>query len=344
MEECIMVAIGGVTREVTREVTRMGRAVVLAAAMGISCSAFAQAWQPERAVEIIVGTSTGGGQDRSTRFVQKLIQDNKLVAVPTTVVNKPGAGSSIGYTYLNQHPGNAHHIMLLTVPLLTNYITGVSPVIYSDLTPVSTLFDDYIVATVLPSSPFRNGRDLLDQIKKDPASVTVGIPSITGGGGLAILLAAKAAGIDPKRVKTVVFKSGGDSVSALLGGHIDVMMSTTSSPMGQLKSGNVRLLAMASPKRLEGIFANVPTWREQGINVVFSNWRGIVGPRGLSSAQVTYWEGVFAKLVQLDEFKQDVERNFWVTNYRNSAGMAAFLKVEHEDLTTLLRDIGVAKR
>ncbi len=314
------------------------------AAAVISGKAHAQAWQPERAVEIIVGTSPGGGQDSSARFVHKLILDHKLVAVPTAVVNKPGAGSSIGYTYLNQQADKAHHIMLLTVPLLTNYITGISQVSYSDITPLSVLFDDYIVATVIPNSPIKSGRDLLDRIKKDPASVSVGIPSITGGGGLAILLAVKAAGVDPKRVKTVVFKSGGDSMSALLGGHVDVMMSTTAAPVAQLKGGSVRVIAISSPRRLDGILANAPTWREQGINVVFSNWRGLVGPRGLTPAQVAYWEGVFAKLVQIDEFKQDVERNFWVTNYRGSADMTKFLKAEHEELTGLLADLGMAKR
>jgi len=317
---------------------------LLVATMSFSGGARAQAWQPERAVEIIVGTSAGGGQDTSARFVQKLIQEHKLMAVPTVVVNKPGAGSSIGYTYLNQHPGNAHNIMLLTVPLLTNYLMGISSVSHADLTPLSVLFDDYIVAAVRPDSPIKSGKDLMDRIRKDPSSVSIGIPSITGGGGLTILLAAKAVGVDPKRVKTVVFKSGGDSVSALLGGHIDVMMSTTAAPVAHLKAGNVRLLAIASPKRLDGVLANVPTWREQGVNVEFSNWRGIVGPRGLTAAQVAYWEGVLRKLVQLDEFRQDVDRNFWVSNYRGSADMAKFLKAEHEELRALLGDLGMAKR
>lgn len=319
-------------------------ATFLALAAAAPLPALAQAWQPERAVEIIVGTSPGGGQDRSARFVQKLIQDHKLLPVPTAVVNKPGAGSSIGYTYLSHQAGNPHHVMLLTVPLLTNYITGISSVSYTDLTPISTLFDDYIVATVKPDSPIKSARDLMERMKKDPSSVTVGIPSITGGGGLAILLAAKGAGIDPRQVKTVVFKSGGDSVSALLGGHVDVMMSTTAAPVAQLKAGTVRLLGIAAPRRLHGMLASVPTLSEQGVKVVFSNWRGIVAPKGVTPAQIAYWEGVFAKLVQIDEFKQDLERRFWVSNYRDSAGMAAFLKADHDELRGLLADLGMAKR
>ena len=114
--------------------------------------------------------------------------------------------------------------------------------------------------------------------------------------------------------------------------------------MAQLKAGKVRILGIASPRRMDGILATVPTLTEQGVKVVFSNWRGIVGSKGLSPAQVAYWESVFAKLVQIDEFKQDLERQFWVSNYRDGAGMAGFLKAQHEELTGLLRDLSMAKR
>ena len=326
---------------------RLRRAALLASVIfGAACAgtACAQGWQPERPVEIIVGTSAGGGQDTSARFLQKLLQEHKLLPVPTTVVNRPGAGSAVAYTSLNQQPGNGHQIMLLTTPLITNYITGVSPVSYADLTPLSMLFDDYVVATVVAGSPLKSGRDLLEKLKADPASVAFGIPSITGGGGLAALLVAKSVGVSPKQVKTVVFKSGGDSMAALLGGHIDVMTSTTAAPVVQLKSGAVRVIAIASPRRVGGVLAGVPTWRELGVNVELSNWRGLVGPRGLTPAQIAYWEGVFAKVVKLEEFRQDVESNLWVANYRGSAEMAKFLKAEQDEVRGLLTELGLAKR
>ena len=131
MGERILVEIGSITRFIG--------VVLLAAALvatGVG-AALAQAWQPARAVEIIVGTSAGGGQDTSARFVQKLIQEHKLVAVPMAVVNKPGASSSIGYTYLSQQVGNGNHLMLLTVPLLTNYIMGVSTAMRLNNFPLS---------------------------------------------------------------------------------------------------------------------------------------------------------------------------------------------------------------
>lgn len=300
-------------------------------------------WKPEKGVEIIVGTSPGGGQDTSARFLQKLMQERQVVDVPTVVVNKPGGGSSVGYAYLNQHPGDGHFIMLLTVPLITNHLLGLSQISYADLTPLAVLFDEYIVAAVAPQSPIGSAKDLLARLQKDPAALSIGVPSLTGGGYYAIALAAKAHGIDPKRLKTVVFKSGGDSITALLGGHIDVMFSTTAAPVAQLRAGKVRILAVAAPRRLAGDLAEVPTLREHGTNVVFSNWRGIVGPRGLSAAQIAYWEDVLAKVAAADEFKRDVERRNWVANFQRSDAMRRFLKEQHDELRVLLTELGQVK-
>jgi putative tricarboxylic transport membrane protein len=323
-----------------------GWPVLTVAALLTASSGHAMAqssWRPEKTVEIVVGTSPGGGQDTSARFVQKLIQDKKLVDVATVVTNKPGGNSAIGYSYLNQHPGNGHHIMLLTVPLLTNQILGLSPIGYEDLSPLSVLFDEYIVAGVATDSPIKTGKDLLDRIRKDPQSVSVGIPSLSGGGNFAIVMAARSVGVDPKKLKSVVFKSGGDSVTALLGGHIDVVMSTTAAPVNQRRQGRMRIIAIAAPQRMGGELADVPTWREQGADVVFSNWRGMVGPRGLTPAQVAYWEAVFGRLVATDEFKQDVAANQWVSNYLKSAEMRQYLKSQHESLKVLLTDLGMAR-
>jgi putative tricarboxylic transport membrane protein len=315
----------------------------LVAALSIGASHAQPAWRPDKGVEIIVGTSPGGGQDTSARFIQKLMQDRQLVETSTVVVNKPGGGSSVGYAYLNQHPGDGHYLMLLTVPLITNHLLGLSQISYADLSPLAVLFDDYIVATVAPQAPIRSSKDLMARLVKDPASLSIGVPSLTGGGYYAIALAAKAHGVDPRKLKTVVFKSGGDSVAALLGGHIDVMLSTTAAPVAQLRAGKVKILAVASPSRLAGELAEVPTLREEGTNVVFSNWRGIVGPRGLSAAQIAYWEAVLAKLVATEEFRRDVERRNWVANFRRSDAMRTFLKAQHDELRGLLTDLGQVK-
>lgn len=319
-------------------------AVGLALALAFVSPAHGQSgWKPQKAVEIIVGTSPGGGQDRSARAVQRLIEGKRLVETPTAVVNKPGAGSALGYAYLNQHPGDAHFIMLSTTPLITNPITGLQKITYEDLTPLAMLFDEYIVTTVAASSSIKDGKDLLERLEADPGSLTIGIPGIGGGGHLGFALAAKAAGVDPKRLKTVVFKSGGDSIAALLGGHIDVMSSTTAAPVPQHRAGKVRIVAIGSRVRLPGDLATVPTWRELGVNVEFANWRGMVGPRDLTAEQIAYWEEVFAAVVATPEFRQDLERNHWSASFARSAEMRKRLKAEHDELKALLAELGMVK-
>jgi putative tricarboxylic transport membrane protein len=304
----------------------------------------AQSWKPQKPIEIVVGTSPGGGQDLSARSVQRLLQEKSLLEVAANVVNKPGAGSALGYAYLNQHPGDAHFIMLATTPLITNPITGLQKITYDDLTPLALLFDEYIVTSVAAGSPIKDGKELMARLRADPASLTVGIPGVGGGGHLAFALAAKAAGIDPRRLKTVVFKSGGDSVTALLGGHIDVMSSTTGAPVRQQRAGKIRIVAIGAPQRLPSDLASVPTWRELGVNAQFANWRGMVGPRGLTAPQVAYWEQVFAAVADAPEFKAELEKNHWSVGFARSTEMRKRLKEEHDELKALLTELGMAKQ
>jgi putative tricarboxylic transport membrane protein len=309
-----------------------------------SAAAVAQsAWKPERAVEIIVGTSPGGGQDQSARTIQKVIQEKRLVDVGTAVVNKPGGSSAVGYMYLHQHAANGHYLMLATTPLITNHISGLMPITYTDLTPIAILYDENIVTTVAANSPIKSGKELIERLRRDPTSLSIGIPSAGGGPHLAFALAAKGAGVDVKKLKVVVFKSSGDSFIALLGGHIDVVASTTASAVPQFLAGKARILAIASPKRMGGAFAPVPTWREQGTNAVFANWRGIVGPRGLTPAQIGYWESVLGNVASSEEFKKDIEDNLWMSNFLKGDEMRQRLKQEYDDLKVVLGDLGMAK-
>lgn len=300
-------------------------------------------WKPDRNVEIVVGTSSGGGQDTSARFIHKLIQDKQLLEVASTVVNKPGGSTAIGFAYLNQHAGDGHYVMLSTIPLITNYIRGLSQISYADISPLANLFDEYVVAAVVPDSPIRSGKELLERLKKNPASLSIGIGAMASGGHLSIGLAANTAGVDVKKLKIVSFKSGGEAITALLGGHVDVVAATTAAPVRLREAGKARILAITAPKRVGGALADVPTWREQGANVAFANWRLMAGPRGLTPAQITYWEGVFAKLTATDEFKRDVEKRQWVINFLNSEEMRQFLKARHDELKVVLAELGMAK-
>ena len=320
-------------------------ALALACVAPLMVAANAQAqWKPEKAVEIIVGTGPGGGQDKTARTVQHLLTDKRLVEVPVTVVNKPGGGGSVGWAYLSQRAGDAHYVMVVTTTLLTSQITGRSTLGYADVTPLAMLLSEAVAISVREESPLRSGKDLVERLKKDASSVSVSIGSSVGGPNhIALALIAKAAGGDAKRLKTVVFQGGGEAITATLGGHVDLISSAANNVIPHLAAGKMRVLGIAAPQRLGGVFANVPTWKEQGVDVHITNWRLLAGPKGLSAAQIACWDAALAKLAKTDEWKKDLDNNVFENTYMDSATARRYLKSEFEQFHAALSEVGLAK-
>jgi putative tricarboxylic transport membrane protein len=308
-----------------------------------SSTAYAQAWRPDKPVEIVATNAPGGGADRIIRIMLNVMQERKDFTVPVSINNKPGGGSAVAYAYLNQHPGDGHYVVLGSKALLTNNISGRGPS-YIDMTPIAHLFGEYVSVTVRPESPFKSGRDLIDRLKKDPAALSVGIATSLGGPNhQGVAAAAKSAGIDPKAMRNVIFQSGGAASTAMLGGHVDVVPITAAFGSSLLKNGQVRILAVAAPKRLGGILADIPTWREQGYDAVVSNWRTIIGPKGMTQAQVTFWEDALRRLTESPEWKKELEANFWTSEFMNRAETMKYLERDNAALRAFLVDLGLAK-
>jgi putative tricarboxylic transport membrane protein len=323
------------------------RAALLLVAGMLACSSpvtHAQAWKPEKPVEIIIGTSAGGPQDRTGRIIQKILQDMKLVPTPVTVVNKPGGGGAVGLSYLNQHQGDGHYLMINSLTLLTNHITGKTTLAYTEFTPVAIMGIEYVGATVRTDSPLKSGRELVDRLKKEPGSLSVAVGTALGNAThLSFALAMRAAGVDIRKLRTVVFGSGGESMTALLGGHVDVAASAPSSLLAQIRAGKLRMLAIGAPQRLGGDLGGVPTWKELGIDAAFALWRGLAGPKGMSRAQIEFWDGALAKVVQTDEWKKELEKYDMENVYRNSADTARHWKSEHDQVKAVLTELGLAR-
>jgi putative tricarboxylic transport membrane protein len=153
----------------------------------------------------------------------------------------------------------------------------------------------------------------------------------------------RAAGVDIKKVRTVVFNSGSESMTALLGGHIDAAASAPSAMLSQLRTGKLRMLAIGAPKRLVGELSGLPTWSELGINSSFDLWRGIAGPRNLTAAQVAFWDRVLGTVAASSEWKQELEKNDLENVYKNSAETAKHWKTEYDEVRAVLVELGLAK-
>lgn len=316
--------------------------IAVVALAGQLCATAHAQWKPERAVEVVVFAAPGGGNDKSARVMHKIWSENKMLEA--VVTNKVGGGGSLAYTYVSQKTGDPHFIAIAQAGLITNHITGRSPIHYNDLTPLAFVGNEPVGLAVRTDSPYKNLREFTDQLKKDPQSLVISVGSTRGAiNHFTMALLAKAAGIDPTKLKILVFGGGAESVTNLLGGHIDAMSQAINNAIPHHQAGKMRILALSTSRRSPGL-PDVPTFREQGYDVVMEGWTVFMGPKGLTPAQVAYWEGIFAKTVQHPEWKNYLEFNSWEWGYKNSQDTLEYLKKDYDVSKALLTELGMAKR
>ncbi len=300
-------------------------------------------WRPERNIEIVVGVTPGGPIDTSARLIQKILQDKRMIAAAVNVVNRPGGNNAIAWTYLNQHAGDGHYLGMTLPNIVTNRLTGTHELNYTDVTPLAQLNSEYIVFSVKTDSPLKSGADLLQRLRSNPAALSIAFSNVGSANHIGAGLVMKTAGLDLRKLKFVAFKGASEAVIALLGGHVDAIASSASTVAAQAKYGALRIIAVAAPRRLGGSLAAIPTWKEQGVAAVFANWRGIVGPKGMSAAPIAFWDETLGRVVRTDEWLREVEQNGWEPDYMNSADSRKFLERQNEELKSLLAELGLAK-
>lgn len=308
-------------------------------------STFAQtAWKPEKNVEIVVPAATGGGTDRTARVIQRIFQNSKALPVTAIVNNRPGGGGTVGWTYVAQRAGDPHYLAMTQPALLTNFIAGASKLDPKSLTPIAQLSNEYIGFAVRADSGIKTAADLVQRLNKDPQGVVFGISNALGAPGhIALALVARAINADVRKMKVVVFASGGESQTALLGGHVEVVPSTVANLVAPLQGGIIRVLAVTAPRRLTGALAQTPTWRDAGIDAVVGNWRGIAGPPKLDAAQVAWWNAALQRMTQSEEWQSDLEKDSAQADFMNSAESGKFLDAQYDELRKILVDLGLAK-
>ncbi len=319
--------------------------MLAAAALLLTPVAWSQTpWRPDKAVEYVVATVAGGNSDKLTRLAQKILQDRKWVTTPSVVVNRTGGNQTLATLHMQQHSGDAHYVLLSNPAIFTNELHGLSKVRHSDLTPLALLVIENSVLSVRTGSPMRNMSDLAERLKANPESVSFALPARGGQPHLMAAAAVKAAGGDPRRMKVIVFKGSGESISAVLGGHIDVMVSSAGSVLPQTQAGQLRVLAIAAPQRMTGVLANVPTFREQGINAVsIPAWRGFHGPRGLTPAQIAFWDDALSKTTEDPEWKKNLDDGDVTRQYLRSRDFAAYLDAEYASMRSVMGELGLLK-
>lgn len=292
-------------------------AIAMLGALAAGCSGDTKkaATYPTKSIELVVPFAAGGGSDIMARSLVKVITDNKLSGQTLVVNNKPGGSGSIGYAYVAEKKGDPYTIASVSSSFYTGPIMGKSPVSYKDFTPIAGLAMDTLLLVVREDSKYKNVQDILADGKARPKGISVGGTSGTSDDAVMFTAMQKRTGVE---MKYVPYNSGGEVMTSLLGGHVDIVWTNPGEALGHLQAKKVRALAVASKDRLSSL-PDVPTLKEQNIDLVLAQFRGIVAPKDISPEAVAYLEGVFKKLSETPGWKDEyLKKNMVEGRYMNS--------------------------
>ena len=321
--------------------------VRLIAGLLLSCMALgasAQGWKPTRPIELVNPAAPGGSVDMMLRMIKKFVEDNRLVDVPVNVVYKTGANGAIALDYMAQHTGSGEVLFAMAHTYLGIRLTGESKYDFRDLTHVGVLFKEYHVTAVRADSPLKSGKDLIDRMRADPASLSYGFFGNPGNHlHLAAAIPLKAAGVDIRRMTNVPYRSGPEALVAAMGGHLDVALVSAVNPQQNVQAGRMRVLTQSGARRGSGYLKDIPTWRELGVDVEYATVQGLSAARNAPPAAVAFWEGVLARLAQDPEWQKVLERSLWDDAYMSAAQSRAFYDAEYVKIRAALEDLGLVK-
>lgn len=288
---------------------------------------------------IIAPANPGGGWDQTARSMQDVMQ--KAGAAKQAVVeNVAGAGGTIGLAqFVDKNKGDGNALLVNGLVMVGAILTNKSPVSLADTTPIARLTGEYEVLVVPASSSIKTLAELVAAMKADIGKVAVGGGSAGGTDHILAGLVAQAAGADATKLNYVPFSGGGEALAAILGGHVTVGISGYGEWEAQIKSGELRALAISSPEKVAGI--DISTLKEQGVDVELANWRSVVAPPGLSDEQKKTLIAAVDAMHASEDWKKVLTDKKWMDLYMSGDEFAAYLKSEDERVTGVLKTIGL---
>ncbi|WP_033337432.1 Bug family tripartite tricarboxylate transporter substrate binding protein [Catenuloplanes japonicus] len=283
-------------------------------------------------LRIMVPNAPGSGYDVTARTAATALEDAGLVG-RVEVFNLPGGGAAVGARRMVYERGTGGLLMLMGLG-----VAGTASGSLRQTTPVARLIQEPSMVVVTPDSPYRTLAELVDAWRADPGAVPVGGGSLPGGPDhLAPMLLARAVGIAPPRVRYLRYDGGGDLLAAILGKRVAFGVSGVGEYADQVRSGQLRVLAVTGAVRVTGVAA--PTLREAGVDLEFTNWRGVVAPSGLSEADSRRLHDVIARMVRSPQWQEAVRRNGWIDAYLGGDDFDTFLAAEMTRLDAVLTDL-----
>ena len=312
---------------------------MLAAAAAPMLMAGAAHAQSAPSIRMMIPANPGGGWDSTGRAVAAAMQSAKLVS-GVQFENKGGAGGTIGLAqFVNAAKGDPNALIIGGMVMVGGIILNKSPVDLSMVTPIARLTSEYVVVVVPANSPHKTMGDLVKALKDAPGKVSWGGGSAGGTDHILIGLIARATGGDPSKINYVPFKGGGEAIAAIVGGHVSAGVSGLGEFSEQIKAGRMRALGVSSPERLEG----VPTLREQGIDVVLGNWRGIFGAPGITPAQRDALVAAVRTATESPAWKESLTKYGWEPWFLGGDDYKRFIDEDVKRVGAILESLGLRK-
>ncbi len=321
-----------------RRLARAALATVgLAAGIGFAAPALAV-----DSVKILIPANPGGGWDSTGRALGAALQASNAVK-SVQYDNKGGAAGTIGLAqFVNTAKGDPNALMVGGMVMVGGIVASGSPVDLSMVTPIARLTTEYEVIVVPGNSPIKSMKDLVDKLKANPGSVSWGGGSAGGTDHILAAMIAKSVGLAANKVNYVPFKGGGDAVASIIGGHVTAGVSGFSEFEQHIQSGKMRAIGISSPAREPGI--DVPTLKEQGIDVELANWRGIFAAPGISPTQRDALVKAVKTGVDSEPWKKTLKEKSWTGVWLPGDEYAAYIKKDTARITEILSELGMVKK
>ena len=298
-------------------------------------------WKPVERVTYVIGVAPGGTVDLYARGIRDTLESQKLLHGQSILAeNRVGAGGAIALAQLKSMAGNAHWLGTFHTGAIAGVASGLIKADLRDFPPVAMLVEETSVVAVRADSPWRSGTDLVAVLRADPTRARIAVaPALGQNTHMAIAKPLKAAGVAVDRLTIAPFRSSGESVTALLGGHVDVVSATAPAVVPFVADGRLRIIATAAPEPGTGPLKGIPTWREQGVAADYVSYNGVMLTPGVNADQIRFWEDALRQVAANPAWQALVEKSGNKAIFRGYVDSHRYLMAEwaaaHE-LATLL--------
>lgn len=327
----------------------LSRAAVVAAvsvlAVGFAASSAVAQQQmraPKGPVEITTGSGPGGSPDVIMRTVIKIMTEQKIVDIPVVMQNRTGGSHSNAYNYVLGKKGDENLLLTLASPVFTTPIMQGTPSVIGQTVPIAGFIQSELVFQVQPDSPYKTMKEFVEAAKQQPGRLRIAGAAAGGTDHLATALIEKAAGI---KLTYVPYESGSAALASFLGKNVEATFGTLEEGLPIFQGGKSRALGILSAQRRpEASYANIPTLKEQGYDVVFGQFWGVAAPPGTDPAIAAWWEDKFRKVVATKEWQDGLKAKFQRSDFYGLAAAGEYFKKEEATFRALMESVGLAKK